>query len=533
MGGLEVRLFGRLSLLRDAKPVKLPASKKARALLAYLVITRRPHTRSRLCSLLWDVTDDPRGALRWCLSKVRHLVGAERIVTDGETIAFDATDAVIDLDDLRRLASTGLHDHSTDALTAIADRVAGSLLEGLELPEFHSFQAWCVAEREEARRLQCKLLAAVLDTLADDPERAIPYARYDVHLQPTNAQVRARCIRVLAATDRRREAEEHYHQGSQVLRDAGVDRQPLREAWTEVQPGASTRSTSPHTGALRQEVRFCNAMDGTRIAYATCGTGPVLLKAANWLSHLEYDWESPVWRHLTEFFASRNTYVRYDERGCGLSETKPVKVSFDGFVEDLEAVADAAEADRFTLVGISKGASVSIEYAARHPERVRGLIILGGFATGWEKRVQERGGEDRGQAILTLMRTGWGHDNPAFRQIFTSLFFPGATLDQVHFFNELQRVSATPENAVRLREATGLIDVRHRLADVKAPTLVLHVIDDAVARHTSGQDLAAGIKGARFASLEGKNHLPLEADPGWPRCMEQIGAFLDEIAEPA
>jgi pimeloyl-ACP methyl ester carboxylesterase len=521
-------LIGPLRIFRDGEKVALPQSKKTRALLGYLVATARPHRRERLCSMFWDVTDDPRAALRWSLSRLRPLVdgdGASRLVAEDNSIAFRAAGADIDLYAMRALVAKGLESASTEDLLALANEAPGDLLEGVALPDFDEFQAWLIAEREEARQLQCKILEALLDRLAGDPEQAIPHARHEVHLKPTDAHARARLLQLLIATGRDREAEQQVQTGLQALSAAGVDDRMLREAWSKTE-----RIVSPSVPKveLRQEVRFCKSKDGTRIAYATSGHGPMLLKAANWLSHLEYDWESPVWRHWNRAFAAEHTYVRYDVRGSGLSDWDVPELSFDRFVEDLEAVADAVGTERFSLLGISQGGAVCIEYAVRHPERVNALILLGAYALGWEKRASEKGLE-RYRAMMTLIRTGWGADNPAFRQLFTSLFLPGGTLEQVRWFNELQRISATPENAARIREATGLVDVRHRLAEVRVPTLVVHVKDDAVVPHRYGLELASEIPGARFVSVDGVNHLVLETDPGWPRFLEEKRRFLAEL----
>lgn len=177
---------------------------------------------------------------------------------------------------------------------------------------------------------------------------------------------------------------------------------------------------------MQQEIRFCTASDGVRIAYASVGQGPPLVKAANWLNHLEYDWESPVWRHVFHELARDHRLVRYDERGNGLSDWDVEDISFDAFVRDLETVVDAAGLERFPLLGISQGCSVSIAYAVRHPERVSHLVLYGGYARGRYKR-GDPDNLEQGEALITLMRQGWGQENPAFRQIFTSLFIPGGT----------------------------------------------------------------------------------------------------------
>ncbi len=305
-----------------------------------------------------------------------------------------------------------------------------------------------------------------------------------------------------------------------------VARKGYRFAGNIIVEGTPARSMG-HNGpeALHQSIRFCTSKDGVRIAYAVVGDGPPVLKAGNWLNHLEYDWESPVWSHLLHWLADGRQLVRYDARGNGLSDWDVDEISLDAFVRDLEAVADASGHERFALFGASQGCAVSIAYAVRHPERVEKLVLFGGFSCG--RRV--RGNEDeiaRSDAMLTLMRTGWGMENPAFRQTFTSLFIPGATQEQMIWFNDLQRRSTSPENAVRIRQVSDTLDIRHLLGAVKAPTLVLHCHGDVVQPFEEGRILAAGIPNARFVGLEGNNHLILETDPGWPVFKREIDDFL-------
>ncbi|MDP1699882.1 MAG: alpha/beta fold hydrolase [Aestuariivirga sp.] len=279
------------------------------------------------------------------------------------------------------------------------------------------------------------------------------------------------------------------------------------------------------TTGLRQEINFCVSADGVRVAYAKVGSGPPLVKAGNWLNHLEYDWDSPVWSHLLKWMASEHQLIRYDARGNGLSDWDADEISFEAFVRDLEAVVDAAGLERFALFGASQGCAVSIAYAARHPERVSKLVLYGGFARG--KRLRgDPAVIAQSDAMITLMRTGWGQENPAFRQIYTSLFVPGGTPEQMRWFNDLQRSTTSPENAVRIRLVSDWIDVQSLLPEITMPTLVLHCRDDAVQPFEEGRKMAAGIPGARFVCLEGKNHLVLESDPCWRRFREEIAMFL-------
>jgi pimeloyl-ACP methyl ester carboxylesterase/DNA-binding winged helix-turn-helix (wHTH) protein len=290
-------------------------------------------------------------------------------------------------------------------------------------------------------------------------------------------------------------------------------------------PGAAT--PEPRRAGLRQEIGFCTAGDGVRIAYSEVGSGAPLVKTANWLSHLEYDWQSPIWSHLLQALAAERRLIRYDERGNGLSDRNVEDISFDGFVRDLECVVDASGLETFPLFGMSQGCAVSIAYAVRHPERVSHLVLLGGYARGRRKRGSQKE-IDQADALKTLMRLGWGQENPAFRQVFTSLFIPGGSPEQMRWLNDLQRNTTSPENAVRIREAMNQIDVTDLLPHVGVPTLVLHCRDDAVTPFEEGRLMAAGIRGCRFVELEGRNHIILDGDPGRQRFLEEMRAFLAE-----
>jgi class 3 adenylate cyclase/pimeloyl-ACP methyl ester carboxylesterase len=295
---------------------------------------------------------------------------------------------------------------------------------------------------------------------------------------------------------------------------------PLRvyRVWRDAAASASAEEA-------QQDIRFCTAADGVRIAYAISGSGPPLVKAANWLNHLEHDWVSPAWRHLLRDLTRDFQLVRYDERANGLSDWDAEDVSFESFVTDLETVVDAAGLDRFPLLGISQGCSVCIAYAVRHPERVTRLALYGGYARGVSRR-DDPNAQEHADAIVTLMRQGWGRENPAFRQIWTTRFMPEATQEQAAWFNDLQRITASPENAIRIRRVLDQIDVSSLLARVTQPTLVIHCREDDAVPFEEGRWMAAGIPGARFVALRGRNHMILEEEPAWPRLMEELRTFL-------
>lgn len=275
-----------------------------------------------------------------------------------------------------------------------------------------------------------------------------------------------------------------------------------------------------------QRIRYVRTGDGVQLAWAEAGTGPVLIKAANWMTHLEYEWESPVWRHWIRFFSDHFRFVRHDERGCGMTDWNVGDLSFERWVEDLEAVVEVADPrEPFTLLGISQGAATCIAYAVKHPEQVSHLVLYGAYARGTFRR----GDPDKERlyrALIDLTRLGWGKDNPAFRQIFTSRFIPGATDEQVVWFNELCRKTTSPEIAARLLETRATIDVIELLGKVRAPTLVLHSRDDDVIPISEGRILAAGIRGTQFIELDSKNHILLETEPAWERFCSEVRDFL-------
>ena len=276
---------------------------------------------------------------------------------------------------------------------------------------------------------------------------------------------------------------------------------------------------------MRQETRFCTTPDRVRIAYAASGTGPPLVKAANYLNHLEFDWQSPVWSPFLNTLSTDSTLIRYDQRGCGLSDWDPTDFSFDAWVRDLESVVEAANIDQFSLLGISQGGAVAIEYAIRHPKKVTQLILHGGYARGWAQRGSTKQFEER-QAMMTLIKHGWGRDDPGIRQYFTSRIIPDGTLEQMRWFNDLQRVSCSPENAVRFQEVYGMVDVSMNLSKVKAPTLVIHSRGDLMVPFEEGRIIAAGIPDSRFVALESRSHLLLDSDPAWPKFVAEVRRFL-------
>jgi pimeloyl-ACP methyl ester carboxylesterase/DNA-binding CsgD family transcriptional regulator len=298
-------------------------------------------------------------------------------------------------------------------------------------------------------------------------------------------------------------------------------------------PGCETNvPVAPMTvpNKTRQHVRYLKASDGTRLAWAESGVGDLVVKAANWLTHLEYEWESPVWKHWIRFFSDNCRFVRFDERGCGMSDWRVGTLTLDQWTADLESIIDAAQPDRpITLLGISQGAAACIRYATEHPDRVARLILYGGYAHGAFKRGAPSA-EAGYRAMIDLARVAWGQNNATFRQVFTSRFIPGGSHEQLEWFNELCLRSTDGETAARLFEARAVLDIEELLSKVRTPTLILHAREDGVVPIEEGRLLATGIPGAEFIELDSRNHVLLEHEPAWQRFCEAVIPFFRPYA---
>ena len=457
MPNLEIEVLGGLSVRRGGQPVKLPASRKARAMLAFLLLTGKPQHRERLCDLFWEGPDDPRGALRSAIWKLRRLLNepeAERIVADREKVHFEPVAATIDYKNLieRAQRDEELAGQDFADVRAALDQ---PLLAGLDLPDHSHYQAWLTAMREEAEALRTRLLpdlGARAGTPLDRPSQ--------LHL-------------------------------------------------------------------ARQKIGFAGAKDGTRIAWARIGSGPPLLKAANWLNHLELDWDSEVWSPLFQELARDYSLVRYDERGNGMSDWDAADLGFDAFVTDLETVVAQSSVERFPLLGISQGAAVAIEYAAKNPDRVSHLILWGGYAAGWRADGDTESVAER-EALITLVAKGWSRDDASYRNLFSRALIPGATESERAAFDEFQRKTVSAANAARFLETFADIDVRHRLEAIQCPTLVMHARGDQRVPVAKGAELASGISGAEFVTLPTDNHLLLGREHSSELFVAHVRQFLSD-----
>jgi pimeloyl-ACP methyl ester carboxylesterase/DNA-binding winged helix-turn-helix (wHTH) protein len=286
-------------------------------------------------------------------------------------------------------------------------------------------------------------------------------------------------------------------------------------------------STAAQSGGERQGIRFCRAADGTRIAYATVGSGPPLLKAANWMSHLSLEWTTPVWAHWLAGLARNRTLIRYDERGCGLSDWEVPSFSFEDWVDDLETVVEAAGIDRFPLLGVSQGGAVAIAYAVRHPERVSRLILAGAYARGRSVRAENDAQRAEASLDLELARVGLARQDPSYLRVFASQFLPDGTPEEWEEFTSFQRNTTSPTNAIRFLEEFAMIDVSAIAHEVSCPTLILHSRDDVRVPRSQAMELAGMIRDSELVLLDSGNHLLSATEPAWTAFLSHIDMFLD------
>jgi pimeloyl-ACP methyl ester carboxylesterase/DNA-binding CsgD family transcriptional regulator len=276
---------------------------------------------------------------------------------------------------------------------------------------------------------------------------------------------------------------------------------------------------------MKQEIRFCKSADGTGIAFALSGSGMPLVRAQQWVTHLEHDAHSPVWLPILTELSRRFRVVRYDQRGVGLSDADPETISFEAWVADLEAVVEAAGVERFTLLGASQGSAMAVAYAARHPERVEKLVVLGGYARGWNRRNSASDVLERAATQVRLIELGWGAEEGSFRQVFTSGFMPEASLDQQKSFNQMMRTCTSAETAARIFRTFGEIDVQDEARRISCPCLVAHGRGDLRVPFEEGRLLASLIPGARFVPLESANHILIQDEPAMKTFMDALDAF--------
>ncbi|CAN5303580.1 hypothetical protein BH10PSE17_BH10PSE17_15890 [soil metagenome] len=520
---MNINVLGTLEVSQASHAVALPASRKTRALLAYLVLSDRPQRREHLCDLLWDEgPDDPRAALRWSLSKLRTVIDTDspRLMADRDAISIEHDDLSVDLRVAAALGDGAAHGDVQQSLVALRQ----PLLAGLDFPSHAMFQSWLGAERASAERMRRALLQqwVVSGTMA--PEERLPWCREWLEADPFHTGAAAQLQATLQEMGRTGEARDVGQHFAAAVTDAGLPA-PTAMAVSALTTTSSLVTPTEAEMLQRQKIQFCRGRDGVRIAYASVGEGPPLVKAANWLNHLELDWNAPIWAPLFHQLARDHRFIRYDERGNGMSQTDDVDISFDAFVRDLEAVVDAAGVERFPLLGLSQGCAVAIEYAVRHPDRVSHLILWGGYASGWRVEGSDDLRAER-EAIITLVRQGWGRTDAIYRQLVTATFMPSATSEELDWFDGFQRNTVTALNAARFLEVFADIDVRARLPQVAVPTLVMHARGDRRIPLSVGAALAAEIPDAEFVALDSENHLLLGREPASAVFVAHVRQFL-------
>jgi pimeloyl-ACP methyl ester carboxylesterase/DNA-binding CsgD family transcriptional regulator len=287
---------------------------------------------------------------------------------------------------------------------------------------------------------------------------------------------------------------------------------------------SATRSTE-REATVNQEIRFCRSPDGTRLAYAVHGSGPPLVIASCWLSHLQHDWRSPVWRHFLEDLGEIATVVRYDERGFGLSDWGVTDFSLAARQADLESVVESAGVEQFALLGMSGGSAPAMAYAIAHPERVTRVILYGTVCG--EPVVREGQELAEEETFRSMIRVGWAKPDPVFRRVFTTIFIPGATEEQMRWFDDLQRMSTSPENAVASRIARQQVDIAEELPRITAPTLILQATGDRATTFDNAVSVSSLIPGARLVAMDSRNHILLADEPAWATFMTEVREFLE------
>lgn len=275
---------------------------------------------------------------------------------------------------------------------------------------------------------------------------------------------------------------------------------------------------------VANSIRFAQTPDNVRLAWTVSGDGPPLVKTANWLTHLDYDRKSPVWSHWHRFLSDHFRYYRYDERGIGLSQHEVDDLSFHTWFPDLETVINVAKPEKpFVLLGISQGCGPALAYAVRYPEHVTQLIIYGGYLQGWARRDPEE--KRRREAVRELVELGWGTPNPVFRRLYTSMFLPDGTEEQLAWFDALCAKSTTPKLAARLMGEQGQADFSDLPEQVNVPTLVAHCRNDTVVPFSQGVEIASRIPNAEFAQIESRNHILQADEPGWQTLQDLVLEF--------
>ncbi len=518
---VAINLLGPFRVVVGGQPVPDAAwaRRDATSLIKLLALKRgRSLHREQVMDLLWPDVDPVEAAPR--LHKAAHFARKamgrpDAVVLRGEMVSLLPDVPVsVDVDDFERAAEEALAGGSPTAAAGVLDEYVGEPLPA------DLYAEWAEEPRTHLVDLRHRLL------------RQARRWRELIALDPVDEDAHLELMRDLArAGDRAGALREFESLDHTLRRELGVGPGPeatrLRDELKHaLRDGGGM--TAADEGRIEQEIRFCRTDDGVTLAYAVSGSGPPLVRAANWLTHVDHDWHSPVWRHWLVDLSRHHRLVRYDERGCGLSDWDIKPPTFESWVQDLEAVVDSAGLERFPLLGISRAGPVAITYAARHPERVTRLVLYGTYVQGRLARATSEEQRRMHNLQVELARLGWGSDDSAFRQVFTSQFMPEASRELWEQFNELQRKTVSPENAALILDVGASVDVREAASRVEVPTLVLHARDDRRAPFEQGRLTASLIPDSRFVALESCNHILLADEPAWPVFLREVEAFLAE-----
>lgn len=526
---ISIKLLGRMSVSAGDLALPLPASRKTRALLGYLVLAENSQRRDRLCELLWEVPDDPRGSLRWSLSKLRPAInfdGTERLNTDQGKVVILLDDVDVDV---HRIKGCLKEDSTPEALSMAWQATNEMLLIDCDLNNQPEFNAWLALERQKITNVRAALAERMTSSDGVDPEEAVAWADRWLDDRPLNTEAALAVVARRCMAGRIDEAAQRAAELEAVFRKAGLEIPSFATIMTDqaAPPPAKSLVSAESQEQPRQTVRFARTADDVCLAWASVGASdaPPLVKTTCWLTHLELDWEAPVWSRIYRELAVGRRFIRYDGRGGGLSDWDVPTIDFDSFVIDLETVVEASGVDRFPLLGIDAGVAVAIEYAARHPERVSHLILFGGGTAGW--RLQADPGEVRKRdAVTVLADVEWSHVSASSRYLFSATHVPSATHEELARFDEFRRMSTSPRNAARFLQSFLDLDSRHRLAALEVPTLVIHSRDDQRVPLWAGRALAAAIPGAQFLSLESDNHMLIGREPASSAFIAAVQRFL-------
>ncbi|MDU8946458.1 alpha/beta fold hydrolase [Ovoidimarina sediminis] len=450
-------------------------------------------------------------------------------------MSVDENALAIDPDVLRADVSAFTEKAASPSISDLETAAAlyrGPFLDGIDLNE-DAFDTWLVTERRHLEALALSVLGRLTDHYRRTSriEEALNSADLALRIDPLQEDIHRQIIELHVASGALGEARKHAEHCRDLIRgELGVDPEP--DTFQALDDGSlAHQSAPPKARGIHQTIRHVTAGDGTSIACGIIGDGPTLLKTPNWMTHLAFEEHSPVWRHFLEFFSEAHRFVRYDQRGNGLSDWDCPDISFDSFRSDLDAVVDALVDEPAVVLGISQGAPIAIDLAVRRPERVRGLILLGGFVTGMANRGDDA--REASEAVDRLIRFGWGRDDPSLRTLYTSNLIPGGSKRQMDWYNEMMRIGTPPENAVRIRRALSLIDIGDLLTQVRVPTLVCHAIGDRVSPFAEGERLAREIPNARLVPLDSDNHIPLENERAWITFSMEVRHFLGSGLNPS